>query len=95
MDEDFKAELDWANERYDDLVAFTGSEAFGELSAEDQDLIVQQCSLLGHYKQIVQMRDEGLNQVEIAKKLGCHKSTVSRALKNLPVAVVEDENNKD
>jgi len=56
MDEDFKAELDWANERYDDLVAFTGSEAFGELSAEDQDLIVQQCSLLGHYKQIVQMR---------------------------------------
>ena len=42
-------------------------------------------------QQIVQMRDEGLNQVEIAKKLGCHKSTVSRALKHLPVAVADDE----
>lgn len=44
-------------------------------------------------QQIVQMRDEGLNQVQIAKKLGRHKSTVSRALKNLSGAVADDEGN--
>ena len=41
MDEDFKSELEWAEERLGDLVSFSQGEAFKKLSAEDQDLIVQ------------------------------------------------------
>ena len=56
MDEDFKSELEWAEEKLDELVTFTQGEPFSKLSAEDQDLIVQQASALNTYKDIVTAR---------------------------------------
>jgi len=58
MDEDFKSELEWAEERLGDLVNFSQGEAFRKLSAEDQDLIVQQASALNTYKDVVSARAE-------------------------------------
>lgn len=58
MEEDFKSELEWAEEKLGELVAFTQSESFLKLSAEDQDLIVQQASALNSYKDIVSARAE-------------------------------------
>lgn len=56
MDEDFKSELEWAEERLGDLVNFSQGEAFRKLSAEDQDLIVQQASALNSYNEIIKVR---------------------------------------
>lgn len=56
MEEDFKSELEWAEEKLGELVAFTQGEPFLKLSAEDQDLIVQQASALNSYKDIVSAR---------------------------------------
>ena len=56
MDEDFKSELEWAEERLGDLVSFSQGEAFKKLSAEDQDLIVQQASALNSYNEIIKIR---------------------------------------
>ena len=56
MEEDFKSELDWADERLDDLIKFTQDEKFRKLPVEDQDLIVQQASTLSAYKDIVTTR---------------------------------------
>jgi hypothetical protein len=56
MDEDFKSELEWAEERLDDLVSFSQGEAFRKLSAEDRDLIVQQASALNSYNEILKVR---------------------------------------
>jgi hypothetical protein len=56
MDEDFKSELEWAEERLGDLVKYTQGDAFKKLSAVDQDLIVQQASALNTYKDIVSAR---------------------------------------
>ena len=58
MDEDFKSELEWAEEKLDELIAYTQGEPFSKLSAEDQDLIVQQASALNTYKDIVSARAE-------------------------------------
>ena len=58
MEEDFKSELDWADERLDDLIKFTQDEKFRKLPVEDQDLIVQQESTLNAYKDIVSLRAE-------------------------------------
>jgi len=58
MEEDFKSELEWAEEKLGELVAFTQGEPFLKLSAEDQDLIVQQASALNSYKDIVAVRAE-------------------------------------
>lgn len=58
MDEDFKSELEWAEERLGDLVNFSQGEAFKKLSAEDQDLIVQQASALNSYNEILKVRAE-------------------------------------
>jgi len=58
MDEDFKSELEWAEERLGDLVNFSQGEAFRKLSAEDQDLIVQQASALNSYNEIIKVRAE-------------------------------------
>jgi hypothetical protein len=58
MDEDFKSELEWAEERLGDLVNFSQGEAFRKLSAEDQDLIVQQASALNSYNEILKVRAE-------------------------------------
>ena len=56
MDEDFKSELEWAEERLGDLVNFSQGEAFRKLSAEDQDLIVQQASALNAYTDVLTIR---------------------------------------
>ena len=56
MDEDFKSELEWAEERLGDLVNFSQGEAFKKLSAEDRDLIVQQASALNSYNEILKVR---------------------------------------
>ena len=56
MDEDFKSELEWADERLDDLIKFTQEEPFKKLSGEDQDLIIQQASALNAYKDILTTR---------------------------------------
>ena len=56
MDEDFKSELEWAEERLGDLVNFSQGEAFRKLSAEDQDLIVQQANALNSYNEIIKIR---------------------------------------
>ena len=56
MDEDFKSELEWAEERLGDLVNFSQGEAFRKLSAEDQDLIVQQASALNSYFEVIKIR---------------------------------------
>ena len=56
MDEDFKSELEWAEEKLGELIAYTQGEPFSKLSAEDQDLIVQQASALNTYKDIVTAR---------------------------------------
>ena len=45
MEEDFKSELDWADERLDDLIKFTQDEKFRKLPVEDQDLIVRRGSV--------------------------------------------------
>ena len=58
MDEDFKSELEWAEERLGDLVSFSQGKAFRKLSAEDQDLIVQQASALNSYNEIIKVRAE-------------------------------------
>ncbi len=58
MDEDFKSELEWAEERLGDLVNFSQGEAFRKLSAEDHDLIVQQASALNSYNEIIKVRAE-------------------------------------
>ena len=58
MDEDFKSELEWAEERLGDLVNFSQGEAFRKLSGEDQDLIVQQASALNSYNEILKVRAE-------------------------------------
>ena len=58
MDEDFKSELEWAEERLGDLVKYTQGEEFKKLSAEDQDLIVQQASALNSYNEILKVRAE-------------------------------------
>lgn len=58
MDEDFKSELEWAEERLGDLVSFSQGEAFKKLSVEDQDLIVQQASALNSYNEIIKVRAE-------------------------------------
>ena len=58
MDEDFKSELEWAEEKLGELIAYTQGEPFSKLSAEDQDLIVQQASALNTYKDIVSARAE-------------------------------------
>ena len=58
MDEDFKSELEWAEEKLGELVAYTQGEPFKKLSAEDQDMIVQQASALNTYKDIVSARAE-------------------------------------
>ena len=58
MDEDFKSELEWAEEKLGELVTFTQGADFKKLSVEDQDLIVQQASALNTYKDIVSARAE-------------------------------------
>lgn len=58
MDEDFKSELEWAEEKLGELVAYTQEEAFRNLSAEDQNLIVQQASALSAYKDIITIRSK-------------------------------------
>ena len=58
MDEDFKSELEWAEEKLGELIAYTQGEPFSKLSAEEQDLIVQQASALNTYKDIVSARAE-------------------------------------
>jgi hypothetical protein len=58
MDEDFKSELEWAEERLGDLIKFTQGEDFKKLSGEDQDLIVQQASALNSYNEIIKVRAE-------------------------------------
>lgn len=56
MDEDFKSELEWAEERLGDLVKYTQGDDFKNLSVEDQDLIVQQASVLNSYNEILKIR---------------------------------------
>ena len=58
MDEDFKSELEWAEERLGDLIKYTQGDAFKKLSAEDQELIVQQASALNSYNEIIKVRAE-------------------------------------
>ena len=58
MDEDFKSELEWAEEKLGELIAYSQGEPFSKLSVEDQDLIVQQASALNTYKDIVSARAE-------------------------------------
>ena len=56
MEEDFKAELDWARERLADINAYAQTEAFDNLSAEDKSLIVEQASALDRYVYVVGIR---------------------------------------
>ena len=56
MDEDFKSELEWAEERLGDLIKYTQGAEFKKLSGEDQDLIVQQASALNSYFEIIKIR---------------------------------------
>jgi hypothetical protein len=56
MDEDFKSTLAWANEQLDELTTYTQTEAFRKLTAEDQDLIVQQASALNAYTDVLTIR---------------------------------------
>jgi hypothetical protein len=56
MDEDFKSELEWAEERLGDLIKYTQGDAFKKLSAEDQELIVQQASALNSYFEVIKIR---------------------------------------
>ena len=58
MDEDFKSELEWAEERLGDLVKFSQGEEFKKLLAEDRDLIVQQASILNSYNEVLKIRAE-------------------------------------
>ena len=58
MDEDFKSELEWAEERLGDLIKYTQGDAFKKLSGEDQELIVQQASALNSYNEIIKVRAE-------------------------------------
>jgi len=58
MDEDFKSELEWAEERLGDLIKYTQGDDFKKLSGEDQDLIVQQASALNSYNEIIKVRAE-------------------------------------
>jgi hypothetical protein len=56
MDEDFKSELEWAEERLGDLIKYTQGDAFKKLSAVDQELIVQQASALNSYLEVIKIR---------------------------------------
>ncbi|HOK53551.1 MAG TPA: hypothetical protein PKV43_03725 [Armatimonadota bacterium] len=56
MEEDFKSELEWAEERLGDLVKFSQGEEFKKLLAEDRDLIVQQASALNSYNEVLKIR---------------------------------------
>ena len=56
MDEDFKSELEWAEERLGDLIKYTQGDAFKKLSAEDQELSVQQTSALNSYFEVIKIR---------------------------------------
>ena len=58
MEEDFKSELEWAEEKLGELIAYSQGEPFSKLSAEEQDLIVQQASALNTYKDIITVRSE-------------------------------------
>ena len=58
MDEDFKSELEWAEERLGDLIKYTQGAEFKKLSGEDQELIVQQASALNSYNEIIKVRAE-------------------------------------
>lgn len=56
MDEDFKSELEWAEERLGDLIKYTQGDEFKKLSDEDQELIVQQASALNSYFEVIKIR---------------------------------------
>lgn len=56
MDEDFKSELEWAEERLGDLIKYTQGAEFKKLSGEDQELIVQQASALNSYFEVIKIR---------------------------------------
>ena len=56
MEEDFKSELEWVEEKLGELIAYSQGEPFSKLSAEEQDLIVQQANALNTYKDIVTAR---------------------------------------
>ena len=56
MDEDFKSELEWAEERLGDLIKYTQGDEFKKLSGEDQELIVQQASALNSYFEVIKIR---------------------------------------
>ena len=56
MDEDFKSELEWAEERLGDLIKYTQGDAFKKLSDVDQELIVQQASALNSYFEVIKIR---------------------------------------
>ena len=58
MEEDFKSELEWVEEKLGELIAYSQGEPFSKLSAEEQDLIVQQASALNTYKDIITVRSE-------------------------------------
>ena len=58
MEEDINSTLEWTVGHLDELVAYTQTPEFHKLPAADQDLIVQQASVVNTLKDILTIRVE-------------------------------------